>query len=364
MLEESAARRSDVVVEEDDSDDEVFVARRSEAAADIELTEPPPRAGAGADDRSLSNEDADAELITGPNSSSGGGDAAASSPPPRAHALARLARALRLPSLSPGFRPLDDRGTPLAARKAGDGFAVASPSPDARAAARAARRREKEERAALALSLDIAAWRWRDTVAYWVSVFFLIGSFLFTLGGAFWLDLLVREGRAADDDGRGAPTPYTVFTTSPLSWQAARSACQALGGDLATISNVEDDAAVLAAVQAEYNAGNWPSSNGYGGAWIGASDATQEGTWVWTVDRNGSTYMNWGPGEPNNSGEEDCVTIWEPGSRAGSWNDDDCTAAHPYVCELTPAADDQRRRATGAAALATAPRGPEALQRR
>merc|ERR1711988_618366 len=43
-------------------------------------------------------------------------------------------------------------------------------------------------------------------------------------------------------------------------------------------------------------------------------------------------------GEPNNSGEEDCATMWvrTGGKQAGKWNDDSCSALHPYVCSEGP----------------------------
>ena len=43
-------------------------------------------------------------------------------------------------------------------------------------------------------------------------------------------------------------------------------------------------------------------------------------------------YVNWGTGEPNNSGEgEDCGSFlaWD-----GKWNDDDCNKGFQFVCEV------------------------------
>jgi len=58
--------------------------------------------------------------------------------------------------------------------------------------------------------------------------------------------------------------------------------------------------------------------------WLGLNDEDREGTWVWS---NGDemSYSHWSVGEPNNVGDEDCVT-W---SNKKGWND--------VNCEETPA---------------------------
>jgi len=66
-------------------------------------------------------------------------------------------------------------------------------------------------------------------------------------------------------------------------------------------------------------------------AWIGASDATSEGNWKWSINDNkiptttedlSSFYSNWRQGEPNNANHrENCATFGESG-----WNDVDCDA--------------------------------------
>lgn len=83
--------------------------------------------------------------------------------------------------------------------------------------------------------------------------------------------------------------------------------------------------------------------------WMGASDAAVEGAWRWvTGPENGTqfwsglsggstvggNYANWGTGEPNDSGGEDCAQFLTGGS--GKWNDLPCsTYALPgYVVEF------------------------------
>ena len=67
--------------------------------------------------------------------------------------------------------------------------------------------------------------------------------------------------------------------------------------------------------------------------WIGATDVSEEGTFIWTSDNSTLGFVNWFPGEPNNDfNNEDCVTI----CRNGHWNDDKCNLNFPYICQ-TPA---------------------------
>lgn len=58
-----------------------------------------------------------------------------------------------------------------------------------------------------------------------------------------------------------------------------------------------------------------------GSAWVGGNDRTSEGNWVFPDGRS-MTYTNWSSGEPNNSGNEDCVQFnW---LSPGIWNDAKC----------------------------------------
>lgn len=112
-----------------------------------------------------------------------------------------------------------------------------------------------------------------------------------------------------------------------ISWTDARDAAAAssyngMQGYLATITSAEENAYILSKLPAT--------------GWIGASDATTEGTWQWvTGPETGTTfsvgnnnpviqsgqYANWNPGEPNDSGGEDYAQFYVGGSNAGQWND-------------------------------------------
>lgn len=128
---------------------------------------------------------------------------------------------------------------------------------------------------------------------------------------------------------------YALFQTG-ATWADARTACQALGGDLVSVtSQAEQD--IVGPLSAE--SGELPDS------WMGGTDSenegTAEGTWVWvtgeTFYQGGATvlYDNFREGEPNNSDNEDCLII--EGDRADlgySWDDRDCVEQLlPYICE-------------------------------
>ena len=81
----------------------------------------------------------------------------------------------------------------------------------------------------------------------------------------------------------------------------------------------------------------------YGSVWLGCSDETEEGNWRWMTDssdlfysggkRADGHYSNWGPGEPNNAGNnEDCAILL----KTGVWNDENCDNKHRTVLKYGP----------------------------
>ena len=97
-------------------------------------------------------------------------------------------------------------------------------------------------------------------------------------------------------------------------WVDASDQCRNMGFELATIETDAENAALVSRL--------------VGGAWIGLNDRATEDTFVW-ADGSTATYRNWGLGEPNNSGNEDCVVLQED----MTWNDDDCPNRNPALCE-------------------------------
>lgn len=68
--------------------------------------------------------------------------------------------------------------------------------------------------------------------------------------------------------------------------------------------------------------------------YIGLSDKLIEGEYIWETSLQvltGDTFSNWGSGEPNGAGNEDCV-VYAP-SRNYQWADVTCTRTEHYICE-------------------------------
>lgn len=122
--------------------------------------------------------------------------------------------------------------------------------------------------------------------------------------------------------------------TASLTWADARQSCRGLGTgwDLASILSADENTFVATLAGAE--------------AWIGASDAQTEGTWVWVRDdrafwRGATTgaalngaYTNWNPGEPNGGANSRCARIVP--DLANTWADLECGMLRPAVCEGPP----------------------------
>lgn len=98
------------------------------------------------------------------------------------------------------------------------------------------------------------------------------------------------------------------------SFNGASDYARAHGGRLAVIRNAAENAFV---------AQNFP------GYRIGLTDASLEGTFVWTADAPYG-YRNWLAGEPNNQGNEDEVQVLSD----GTWNDVPAFLNSGYVVEF------------------------------
>lgn len=119
-----------------------------------------------------------------------------------------------------------------------------------------------------------------------------------------------------------------VYFMAPLVYAQAEAACTAIAAKLAVIKSAQTNAFVLGLVGAT-------------DAFIGATDRTTEGTFLWldnAADPLNGGFTNWRAGEPNNGGTngEDCAII--EGARMGTWDDRPCVVtgtagAYGYVCQ-------------------------------
>lgn len=116
---------------------------------------------------------------------------------------------------------------------------------------------------------------------------------------------------------------YYVCPAAP--WAAAQANCKAVGGNLVTINNAAENSFIDALT----------GDGAKGSYWIGYNDVAAEGNFVWA---SGETpgYTDFCPGEPNNfNNNQDCVrTNWLCFGGAYRWDDAECAATIPYVCEV------------------------------
>lgn len=106
-----------------------------------------------------------------------------------------------------------------------------------------------------------------------------------------------------------------------LSSTAAEAAAQQFGAHMVSFQDAQENQDVVNAL----NASPYPLSSN--SVWIGFSDATTEGTFIW-LDGAPVTYTNWAGGEPNNNIPGCCGT---PGWLGGCPNDLRCSQGEDCV---------------------------------
>ncbi|KAL9968058.1 hypothetical protein ACROYT_G026384 [Oculina patagonica] len=114
------------------------------------------------------------------------------------------------------------------------------------------------------------------------------------------------------------------FFSKGLTWNAAKSACEALGSNLVVINSQAENQAVGQNI----TGGQWPYIGLY-------RDPKDKSRWMW-VDGSRPTYTNWYSGEPNNAGgNEDCAQM-QSKSYGWTWNDLACNSDNlSHVCETS-----------------------------
>ncbi|XP_035665235.1 macrophage mannose receptor 1-like [Branchiostoma floridae] len=116
---------------------------------------------------------------------------------------------------------------------------------------------------------------------------------------------------------------YKAFNT-PKNFGDASSTCAADGGTLAMPKDAGTNAFLLSLKNAVHRPG-W--------FWFGLVDQHQEGGWEWIDGTPLGSYRSWGPGEPNNLGDEDCAEYFP-----SAWNDAPCSKAdRKFICQKIPA---------------------------
>ena len=67
--------------------------------------------------------------------------------------------------------------------------------------------------------------------------------------------------------------------------------------------------------------------------WLGAHDLVTEGSWFWadSVTNVSAGYTDWHPGQPDNSGSQDCMVVRKD---YHNWDDEHCDLKCHFICQM------------------------------
>ena len=103
-----------------------------------------------------------------------------------------------------------------------------------------------------------------------------------------------------------------IFISSKLNWDDARSYCQKLEGELASVTSSETNDFLTTLTQEK--------------CWIGGYTEDRD-TWQWS-DGSPWGYTNWANGEPNNKGgNQDKL------QKLSRWDDVQSDDKRPFICQ-------------------------------
>uniref|UniRef100_A0A8C3EMJ1 Uncharacterized protein n=1 Tax=Corvus moneduloides TaxID=1196302 RepID=A0A8C3EMJ1_CORMO len=115
---------------------------------------------------------------------------------------------------------------------------------------------------------------------------------------------------------------YKFFGSGYDYWNTARRVCMSLGGNLASIPNVQVQAFLTYHLK---DVSNDP--------WIGLNDMLSELNFVWS-DGSALSYTNWAKDSPKLVEPFDCVSLKRgPPDDTGKWNNEECFKYRGYICQ-------------------------------
>lgn len=124
---------------------------------------------------------------------------------------------------------------------------------------------------------------------------------------------------------------YARFSSTPLNWGDAETACQAWGGNLVTIGDASENTLI-------YDSELMETPAPFVEYWIGLNEIANPGAGAYEWS-SGETvgYLNWDgdSGDPHSAGEN-CAVIADGTvgpTYDGTWADSDCTTTKAYICE-------------------------------
>ncbi len=135
------------------------------------------------------------------------------------------------------------------------------------------------------------------------------------------IDLPRPEGIPDDAEVRRFAGNWYAAFDEDLSWQRCKERCEEMGGHLAVVTSTEEQEFIAELADWRY-------------LYLGATDETEEGTWVWVTGESWD-YVSWFDGQPNNyGGSENYLATYD----GGDWVDvdaegDDFWMPTGFICE-------------------------------
>lgn len=123
---------------------------------------------------------------------------------------------------------------------------------------------------------------------------------------------------------RGDPVTGRCYLQEamPRGWALAEQRCVELGGHLVAINSAQELGYLAEWINAD--------------VWIGGTDATNEGEFVWTNEQPWS-FASWKDGLPSDPhGNRDCVALTTPSGSLPVFNCRPCLEKRAYICESPP----------------------------
>ncbi|XP_067436260.1 ladderlectin-like [Thunnus thynnus] len=116
-----------------------------------------------------------------------------------------------------------------------------------------------------------------------------------------------------------------LYVPTLKTWADAEKSCQSRGGNLASVHSFDEYHSIQSMILR--------ITHTYPLAWLGGSDAQQEGTWFWS-DGSAFGYSYWAPGQPDNRGSADCLLMNFGDHKR--FDDQPCHFTMPFVCAKKP----------------------------
>ncbi len=137
-----------------------------------------------------------------------------------------------------------------------------------------------------------------------------VAAAMFVLGAVGLTPAVALPGVLTGPISYGGHDYYLLDTST---WANAEAKAVAMGGHLVTLSDQAEQDWVFGTFNAYDDVTRL--------YWIGLNDRAAEGQFVWASDEQ-VDFTYWAPGEPNNAGNEDFVSMFYQGhTHSGKWND-------------------------------------------